>query len=439
MNILLIGSGAREHAIAAAINRSPQQTQLFCCGISLNPGIKQLAQAYWIGDINDVDTISQLAHDWQIGLAIIGPEAPLEKGLADALWRHAIPCIGPKKKLAQIETSKAFARDLMHKYQIPGLPRYQKFYDDIGVADFLQDLGEHNYVIKANGLMGGKGVKVGGEHLASMEDALTYVREILSAGQSVIIEEKLIGQEFSFMCFCDGEHLIPMPIVQDHKRAYVDDKGPNTGGMGSYSDANHSLPFLKHEDVETAFKINSAVIHALQQEINDKYIGVLYGSFMVTASGVYVIEFNARFGDPEALNVLSILDSDFVKICTAMITTDLNSEIVMFAALATVCKYAVPEGYPDAPVKDALIDISAVKNKKQLYFSAVNASNGEIYATGSRTAAYVGVANTISAAEEIAEKEISAMRGPLFHRCDIGTDQLIQKRVDAMRHLRAKN
>ena len=205
--------------------------------------------------------------------------------------------------------------------------------------------------MKANGLMGGKGVRVAGDHLKSIAEAISWCKDILAHGQTLVIEEKLIGQEFSFMAFCDGEHIIPMPIVQDHKRAYVDDKGPNTGGMGSYSDVNHSLPFLSEEDIKAAWSINEAVFRALSTELNDKYIGVLYGSFIATKDGVYVIEFNARFGDPEALNVLTILESDFVALCQALVTGSLTNELAKFSNLSTVCKYAVPNGYQMSQLK----------------------------------------------------------------------------------------
>lgn len=436
MNILIIGSGARENALAFALHRSPQQPNIFCCGTSVNPAIKQMTLQYWAGDITDIATITNLAQEWQINLAIIGPEAPLEKGLADALWAMAIPTIGPRKRLAQIESSKGFARELMRKYHIPGLPRFQTFTDMTGVAEFLQQLGEGNYVVKANGLMGGKGVKVAGDHLHSIHDAIKFCEEIFAVHQSVVIEEKLIGQEFSLMCFCDGQDLIPMPIVQDHKRAFVDDKGPNTGGMGSYSDADHSLPFLTQRDVEQSLAINKAVMLVLMNDVNEKYIGFLYGSFIATKNGVYVIEFNARLGDPEALNVLTILESDFVAICQAMVTGNLSADLVKFSPQATVCKYAVPEGYPDKPLKNGVIEICAVKNKSNLYLASVHTEDGKIIATGSRTAAYVGVANSISEAEEIAEKEICGIAGKVFHREDIGTDKLIQRRIDEMRKLR---
>ncbi len=436
MNILIIGSGAREHALAKALRRSNQQPKIFCCGTSNNPGIQAFSQEYWKGDICHVQTILAKAKDWQIDLAIIGPEAPLEKGLADALWNQGIPTIGPKQKLAQIETSKAFTRDLLTLYHIPGSPIYRIFHDLSNVQEFLQQLGENGYVIKANGLMGGKGVKVAGDHLHSFAEAYQFCEEIIKTGQSFVIEEKLIGQEFSLLCFCDGKTLVTMPAVQDHKRAFINDEGPNTGGMGSYSDANHSLPFLTENDLLEAQNINEAVIKALQTEFGEKYIGILYGSFMATKTRVRVIEFNARFGDPEAMNILSILESDFVEICTAMVAGKLSKDQVQFSPLATVCKYAVPNGYPDQPVKNVEIDISSIQNPEQLYLAAVDECDGKLYATGSRTAAVVGIAQSIFAAEKMAEAEIQRIHGPLFHREDIGTEPLIQRRINHMEEIR---
>lgn len=436
MNILIIGSGAREHAIAKTLKRSSQNIQIFCCATSRNPGIQKLTQNYWLGDICNRDDIVKLAREWHIDFAIIGPEAPLEKGIADALWSHSIPAIGPKQKLAQLETSKAFTRDLVKKYHIPGSPIYRVFQDVTNVNDFLQQLGEGNYVIKANGLMGGKGVKVAGDHLHSFLEAYQFCEEIIANGQSFVIEEKFIGQEFSLLCFCDGETLVPMPAVQDHKRAFVNDEGPNTGGMGSYSDANHRLPFLTVDDINAAQKINEEVVAALTKECGEKYIGILYGSFMATKDGVRLIEYNARFGDPEAMNVLAILESDFVAICQAMINGKLSSHLVQFANLATVCKYAVPNGYPDKPVKNVEIDASKIKNPEQLYFAAVDERDGKLYATGSRAVAVVGIGKTIAEAEKSAEQEIQQVNGPLFHREDIGTEALIRKRVKQMQGLR---
>lgn len=436
MNILIVGSGAREHAIAKAFSASKHNPALFCCGSSANPGIEQLTQEYWVGDINHIEQVKKQAIHWRIQLAIIGPEAPLEHGLADQLCDSGISVIGPKKQLAQIETSKSFARNLMHQYGISGLPKYKVFSTTDGISEFLAELGESGYVVKANGLMAGKGVKVAGDHLHSFDEALVYCNEIFAQGQTLVIEEKLIGQEFSLMCFTDGSHLIPMPLVQDHKRAYVGDKGPNTGGMGSYSTADHHLPFLEQADVDKALQINQHIIDALKNETGEFYKGILYGGFIATANGVSVIEFNARFGDPESLNVLSLLESDFVALCIAISAGQLDEITVTFAKKATVCKYSVPEGYPEHPIKNVEIDISDVVDKNYLYLAAVNREQETLYATGSRTAAYVGVAESIQLAECIAEQEINRIKGPLFHREDIGTKELIDKRIEEMRKLR---
>lgn len=437
MKILVIGTGAREQAIIQALHRSPQKPSLYCYGAYLNPGIQQFTEDYQLGSLHDMDSIVKIAKDLQIQLAIIGPEAPLERGLADDFWFANIPCIGPRKNLAKIETSKAFARDLMDKYRIRGLPRYASFSAlDEKLFLFLQELGEGNYVVKANGLMSGKGVKVSGEHLYSFNEAIDFCEDIFLQKQGLVIEEKLEGLEFSFMCFADGKRLIPMPLVEDHKRAYVGDKGPNTGGMGSYSSADFSLPFLKKEEVDEAFAINQAVFEALQEECQDPYIGILYGSFMATKKGIYVIEFNARFGDPEAMNVLSILESDFCAICQAMVDGSLHQDLVQFAKKATVCKYLVPLGYPDHPLKDFPIDIRAINGSNQVFLASVHEEEGVLLGTGGRVAASLGVADTLFAAEQQAEASLQGIKGHVFHRPDIGTRALIQSRIDAMQRIR---
>jgi phosphoribosylamine--glycine ligase len=435
MNILLIGAGAREHAIAKALIRSPQKISLYCCGPLVNPGIKENSIDYCLCESTDCETILEQAKSWKIDWAIIGPEAPLEQGLADLLWQENIPTIGPKKALARIESSKKFARQLMQQYQISGLPVWKEFSSLEGVETALSDL-ENNYVIKANGLMSGKGVKIAGEHLHSFAEAVTFCEDILRKGQTFIIEEKLEGPEFSLMCFTDGKTLIPMPLVQDHKRAYNDDKGPNTGGMGSYTDSDHCLPFLTILEVDEALTINHAVLQALTQECKERYIGILYGSFIATKKGVYVIEFNARFGDPEALNVLTILRSDFVAICKAMINGNLKTSLVDFSLQATVCKYAVPQGYPDNPAKNFDVNFSEVNNQEHLFLGALHQQRDKTIATGARTAAYVGVADNIFTAEEEAEREISKIEGLLFHREDIGTERLIRRYINAMARIR---
>ncbi len=433
--ILVVGSGAREHAIVRALDRSPQDKEIFCLASNMNPGLADLCNEILIGNFNDPDFVVSYAKETDATLAIVGPENPLAAGVADALWDTGVKTIGPKKDLAQLETSKAFTRNLLKEYDIPGGPKYQTFDSLDCVTDFLNELGE-NYVVKYDGLAGGKGVKVAGDHLHSHDEALAYCQELVDSGGEFVIEEKFVGEEFSLMSFCDGNNLKHMPAVQDHKRAYEGDTGPNTGGMGTYSDANHSLPFLTDNDISQALEINIQTARAINDKFGVGYKGILYGGFMATASGVKLIEYNARFGDPEAMNVLSLLESDFIDICIGVADGTLNQVGVQFANKATVCKYAVPEGYPDSPVKGEPIDVSKVKNLDGLFYASVDFKGTSLVEAGSRTIAIVGIADTISDAEALAEKEVSSISGPLFHRTDIGTNKIVQKRVDHMNSLR---
>jgi len=433
--ILVIGSGAREHAIVRALDRSPQEKEIYCLASNMNPGIAELCDEILIGNFNDPDFVVSYAKETGTVLAIIGPENPLANGVADALWEAGVKVVGPTKNLAQLETSKAFTRNLLKEYNIPGGPKYQTFNSMDGVADFLNELGE-NYVVKYDGLAGGKGVKVAGEHLHFHDEALVYCQELVSNNGEFVIEEKFTGEEFSLMSFCDGETLKHMPAVQDHKRAYEGDSGPNTGGMGTYSDANHSLPFLSVDEISQAHDINIKTANAVKGKIGEGYKGILYGGFMATANGVKLIEYNARFGDPEAMNVLSLLESDFIDICNGITGGTLDNIDVQFSKKATVCKYAVPEGYPNNPVKGEPIDVSGNSNPDGLFYASVDFKGASLVETGSRTVAILGIADTIVAAEKIAEKDVSAIAGPLFHRTDIGTDEVIQKRIDHMKSLR---
>jgi len=435
--ILVIGSGAREHAIVRALDRSPQEKEIYCLASNMNPGIAEHCDEILIGNFNNEFVVSY-AKEVGATLAIIGPENPLANGVADALWEAGVKVVGPKKDLAQLETSKAFTRDLLKEYDIPGGPQYETFNSMNGVADFLNILGE-NYVVKYDGLAGGKGVKVSGDHLHSHEEALAYCQELVEGGGKFVIEEKFIGEEFSLMSFCDGDTLKHMPVVQDHKRAYEGDTGPNTGGMGTYSDANHSLPFMADDDITQAHNINIQTAMAVKDKFGEGYKGILYGGFMATATGVKLIEYNARFGDPEAMNVLSLLEADFIDICNGIADGTLDKVDVRFQNKATVCKYAVPEGYPDNPIKGKSVDVSQIENPDGLFYASVDFKGASLVEAGSRTVAVVGIADTISKAEIIAEKEVSSISGPLFHRNDIGTDKLIQKRINHMKEIKCES
>jgi len=429
-NVLLVGSGAREVAIAKKIKKSRGPLSLFCIAPSTNPQIKPLTVSYFERSLRDVDEVVSLAKKLSIDIAIVGPENPLEIGLVDALEEGGILCVGPRKSVAKIETSKAFARNILDLCDPEKNPERMEFSSLVGVKSFLKNLGEQ-YVIKCDGLMGGKGVRVSGEHLNSIHESLSYAKSIVDSGGTFLIEEKFLGEEFSLMSFCDGTYCAHMPAVQDHKRVFDGDVGPNTGGMGTYSFANHSLPFLSKEDIAAAQKTNERVALELYKQTGEKFRGVLYGGFMLTNSGVKVIEYNARFGDPEAVNVLSILETDFMDICKAIVSGSLKDLKIVFSRKATVCKYAVPEGYPNKPSRD--FEVVCNTSLDGLYLAAVQEKNGVLTATGSRTAAFIGIDRDIVVAERVAEKGVGSIGGKLFHRKDIGTSALISRRVKHMK------
>jgi len=249
-------------------------------------------------------------------------------------------------------------------------------------------------------------------------------------------QEKFIGQEFSLMAFVDGKTVVSMPAVQDHKRAYDGDKGPNTGGMGTYSCENHSLPFLQESDVKDAQAINVAVAEALYKETGRYYKGIMYGGFIAVRDGVRLIEYNVRFGDPEAMNVLPILKTDFVDICLAMINGTLADLNVEFEKKATVCKYLVPEGYPDNPCKDKKVEVGVIPPQVKTYYASVDQREDGLYLSGSRAIAFVGIADSLDEASAIATSALGMVEGPVFYRKDIGTKELIDKRLKMMKELR---
>jgi phosphoribosylamine--glycine ligase len=435
--ILIVGSGAREHAIAIALARSSQHPTLVCFSGARNPGIVLLCSAYGIGSITDPVAVVTFALEQRATMAVLGPEAPLAAGVADALWAAGVPVVGPTQSLARIESSKGFARELLAKYNIPGNPFFRRFESLDGIEAVLQ-LYPNQHVIKDDGLAGGKGVKVCGDHLHSSEDSLAFCRELAEHGHPFVVEEKIEGEEFSLMSFCDGKTLRHMPAVQDHKRAYEGDRGPNTGGMGTYTDADHKLPFLNDADIAAAQAINQQVAAALEEECGAPYQGILYGGFMATNDGVKLIEYNARFGDPESLNLLTLLETDFVEICRAIVDQTLAHRPVTFLSRASVCKYVVPQGYPDEPRKGDSVTLPAqLPEGVAMFLSAVDVNDDKLVATGSRTVAIVGTAATIADAEALCERVVQQIPGPFFHRRDIGTEQLVSRRVEHMKAVRS--
>ena len=431
--VLLIGNGAREHAMAEALKKD--DVQLYVVGGAKNPGITELAEEYMIADVCDKDSITEFAKSVDPDFAIIGPEGPIAEGIVDMLEELGIKSASPKQTVGRLESSKAFTRDLLKKYEIEGNPDFEVFHSEEGLEEFFEKLGE-DFVVKADGLKGGKGVKVSGDHLNGVEEGLAYARECLEESGMTVVEEKLVGQEFSLMSFCDGVHTLEMPAVQDHKRAYENDEGPNTGGMGSYSCADHSMPFITQEDIDAAAEITRKVAKALVDETGVEFKGVMYGGFIVTKRGVKLIEYNARFGDPEAMNVLPIMKTSFLEVCERIIDGTLGEISLEFESKATVCKYVVPDGYPDNPCKGEKIEMAEIPEGVQVYYASVDDREDGLYLSGSRAVAFTGIADTLEEAEKLAQGSVGAVKGPVFHRKDIGTAPLIQKRIDMMKEIR---
>ncbi len=447
--VLLVGSGAREHAIGSAFVKTTE-VELYAAMSSRNPGIMKLAKNSSVMQISDPLAVASYAKRTCVELAVVGPEAPLVNGVIDSLSELGVKCVGPTRKLASLEGDKSFCRELLNKYQIPGNPLFRVFTELESSEAFLKTVGP--VAIKPAGLTGGKGVKVSGEDLPTKESELAYAREIfqnkIGGGQKLVVEERLEGEEYSLQAFVDGQGVYVMPLVQDHKRAYENDSGPNTGGMGSYSDRDHLLPFVSQSDLEISSQMMSDVVRALRSETGEEYKGVLYGQFML-AKGVNeekpspkLIEFNCRFGDPEAMNVLPLLSegTSFLGLCERIASGTLGPKHFSFQPKASVCKYLVPAGYPETANAGEAISVdeqALARPDTRFFYASVDAKGGQVVTTASRTVAVVGIADTIKAAERIAEEATVHVKGPLRHRRDIGTTSLIQKRIEHVKVIRS--
>ena len=435
MKILVVGTGAREHAICNAV----KDAELYSIMSNKNPGISRISK-FQISSEKDLIGVKKYALDNKIDMAIIGPEAPLEMGIVDELQAAGIGCIGPTKEAARIETDKAFMRDLFETHKINGSIVYKVFDSLEDTGDFIDEFGQ-DVVVKPVGLTGGKGVKIVGEHLEDGEAAKGYVKEIIdnkiSGYAQVVIEERLIGEEFTVQAFVDGDKVVPMPAAQDHPHAYEGDQGPITGGMGSYSDKDGLLPFLDKKSYQDSVKIMQDTVNAIKKEVGP-YKGILYGQFMLCKDGPKLVEYNARFGDPEAMNVLPLLKTDFVELCEDIV--DGNFKSADFKRKATVCKYIVPQGYPETGKAGQIINVNESKINQEgalVYYAAVNQKDDKILTSSSRALGLVGIGNTISEAEDICENVTKYVKGDVYHRKDVGTAKLIEKRIKHMTKIRS--
>ena len=443
-NVLILGSGGREYALAYALSKSSTPLNIFFTGWA-NPGLLQLGTLINLEDI----LCQHKSHPFQ--LAVIGPEAYLAEGWVDKLQEHGIPCFGPRKLLAMIETSKKTGRWLVDKINTQWNPEYLvcnpedfQIFPEKEILAFIE-MHQYQYVIKKDGLCGGKGVKVSGVHLETVQDGLNYCRELYENQEVFLLEEKLNGEEFSLHSVTDGNKFLHMPLVKDYKKAYDNETGPNTGSMGSLTFANHSLPFLSEEDLLRAQSINESAINALQEYYHEGieggyetgYRGVLYGSFIKTGDPeqpIKVIEFNVRFGDPECINLLSIFQGDVYQLLlqTAHGTLDkFPEETFTFDQENTVVKYLVPNGYPHNPVKGFEIYLNNMGFKESETFPASVEyhmpknhnvyDKGHLYLGGSRAIAFLakGDSSHILLSKKLNE-DLNKVWGPVFYRKDIG-------------------
>ncbi len=411
MKVLVIGSGGREHAIVDALSRSKQVDKIWCA--PGNAGIALQAECVGIG-VSECEKLADFAQANDIALTVVGPEAALAVGIVDLFKERGLKIVGPTKAAAQIECSKEFAKDLMHKYQIP-TAAYKVFSEYEAARDYVRQTGVPT-VLKYDGLAAGKGVVIA----MTQEEADEALRDMLLDDKfgkgSVVIEEYLEGVEFSYMCFVSGHKVWPMVSAQDHKRAYDGDKGPNTGGMGAYS----PLPFISKEDEQYALEhIMQPTADAMVKE-GCPFEGILYGGLMKTAKGIKVIEFNARFGDPETEVVLPRLKSDIVD--AFMAVADGGSMQLEWHDFATLGIVLASKGYPGSYEKGFEIKgLEEAGRDAWIYHMGTKSTDKGFVTAGGRVMTVVGKGTTLQEAREDARRRVEMIECEnLFHRSDIG-------------------
>ena len=417
MNVLLVGSGGREHALAWKLSQSPLVSAIFAA--PGNGGTALVATNVPIKD-TDIDALVAFARDNACGLVVAGPEAPLVAGLADALAAVGIPCFGPDAYSAQLEGSKAFAKRIMRASGVPTAD-FEVFTDYQAAKAHISSRSAP-MVVKADGLAAGKGVvvaKTRQEALEALEDMMV-ARSFGAAGDTVVVEDCIAGEEASFLAFCDGERVVPMPSCQDHKAVGEGDTGPNTGGMGAYSPA----PVLPDTEWERMAKLVIEPIVRTLAAQGHPFKGVLYAGLMMTADGPQVLEYNVRFGDPECQPLLMRLDSDIVPIMLACAKGELDASLVRWSARTALCVVMAAGGYPGAYGKGMVISglerADTVEGAK-VFVAGAALEGGVLKTTGGRVLGVTALGDTLAQAQVTAYKAVAALSFEnAYYRRDIG-------------------
>lgn len=421
MNILVIGGGGREHALVWKIAQSPLVKKIYCA--PGNPGIAGLAECVPV-KADDIDGLLALAQDKKIDLTVVGPEVALTLGVVDCFQAAGLEIFGPSQAAARIEGSKGFSKDLMAKYGIP-TAAYRSFTDRDQAVAYIRAQGAP-IVVKADGLAAGKGVIVA----MTEEQAVTAVDEIMlegvfgAAGSSVVIEEFMAGEEASFFAFTDGQNILPLASAQDHKRIFDNDEGPNTGGMGAYSPAPVVTEALAAEVVETIVRPTIAGMAAE----GSPYRGILYVGLMIANGKPRVVEFNARFGDPEAQPLLMRMKSDIVPVLQACARGQLTQTALEWHDKAAVCVVMASGGYPASyanglPIEG--LDAAAKIDDLMVFHAGTASKDGRIVNAGGRVLGVTGLGTTVAAAIDKAYQGVAAIRWPgVQFRSDIGRKAL---------------
>jgi phosphoribosylamine--glycine ligase len=398
MNVLVVGSGGREHALALKIKQSPNLLNLYI--MPGNPGTAFLGENVQINSSNQKEVLN-FCNEKEIDLIVIGPEQPLVDGIADVLRENKFNVFGPNKNAAQIEASKSFAKEVMEEADVPTAGYIEFSAKNYNLAKEYIKEKKYPCVVKADGLAAGKGVFVcsSSEEAEEALNAIFLDKAFGDSGEKLLVEDFLEGEEASVFAICDGEDFICLPASQDHKRIGDNDTGKNTGGMGAYAPAPIVTPKI-FEEIKN--RIISPTLKTLKKR-NNSFIGCLYAGLMITEDGLKVIEFNCRFGDPETQVVLPVLEGDFLRLLYTAAIGDLDKKLVTYNGGASVCVVAASKGYPDSYKKGfEITGLDELPLDIIVYHAGTKEQNGKILTKGGRV---LGVTSAISEFNLLLAKE----------------------------------